>query len=97
MARRCELTGKDVLTGNNVSHANNKNRRRFLPNLCHVHLMSEAMGQSYRFKVSANALKTVERRGGLDGFLQKASETGMSLKAKRLKRQIAKRLEAAAA
>jgi large subunit ribosomal protein L28 len=97
MARRCELTGKDVLTGNNVSHANNRNRRRFLPNLCNVHLMSEAMGQSYRFKVSANALKTVERRGGLDAFLQKASETGMSLKAKRLKRQIAKRLEAAAA
>jgi len=97
MARRCELTGKDVLTGNNVSHANNRNRRRFLPNLCNVHLMSEAMGQSYRFKVSANALKTVERRGGLDAFLQKSSEAGMSLKAKRLKRQIAKRLETAAA
>ena len=96
MARRCELTGKDVLTGNNVSHANNRNRRRFLPNLCNVHLMSEAMGQSYRFKVSASALKTVERRGGLDAFLQMANETGMSLKAKRLKRQIAKRLEAAA-
>ena len=97
MARRCELTGKDVLTGNNVSHANNKNRRRFLPNLCHVHLMSEAMGLSYRFKVSASALKTVENRGGLDAFLQKSSDAGLSLKAKRLKRQIAKRLEAAAA
>ena len=96
MARRCELTGKDVLTGNNVSHANNKNRRRFLPNLCNVHLMSEAMGQSYRFKVSASALKTVERRGGLDEFLKKSSDAGLSLKAKRLKRQIAKRLEAAA-
>lgn len=95
MARRCELTGKDVLTGNNVSHAKNRNRRRFLPNLCNVHLMSEAMGQSYRFKVSAAALKTVERRGGLDGFLQKASEAGLSLKAKRLKRQIVKRLVAA--
>ncbi len=96
MARRCELTGKGVLTGNNVSHAKNRNRRRFLPNLCNVHLMSEAMGQSYRFKVSAAALKTVERRGGLDGFLQKASEAGLSLKAKRLKRQVVKRLVAAA-
>ncbi len=93
MARRCELTGKDVLAGNNVSHANNKNRRRFLPNLCHVHLMSEAMGQSYRFRISARALKTVERKGGLDAFLQQAKEAGLSLKAKRLKRQIAKKLD----
>ena len=97
MARRCELTGKDVLAGNNVSHANNKNRRRFLPNLCNVHLMSEAMGQSYRFKVSAHALKSVEHKGGLDPFLQAARDTGLSLKAKRLKRQIAKKLAADAA
>ncbi len=97
MARRCELTGKDVLAGNNVSHANNKNRRRFLPNLCHVHLMSEAMGQSYRFRVSARALKTVESKGGLDAFLRQARDSGLSLKAKRLKRQITKRLEAVSA
>merc|ERR1712000_666690 len=63
MSRACELTGKAVQSGNNVSHANNKTRRRFLPNLCHVTLMSEALGQSYRFKVSASALRTVEHRG----------------------------------
>ncbi len=97
MARRCDLTGKDVQAGNNVSHANNRNRRRFLPNLCNVHLMSEAMGQSYSFRVSANALKTVEHRGGLDEFLQKAKDDGLSLKARRLKKQIAKRLQAASA
>ena len=92
MARRCELTGKGVLAGNNVSHANNKSRRRFLPNLCDVHLQSETMGQSYAFRVSANALKTVEHRGGLDAFLQKAGSEGLSLKAKRLKRQIARKM-----
>lgn len=97
MARRCDLTGKDVQTGNNVSHANNRNRRRFLPNLCNVHLMSEAMGQSYSFKVSANALKTVEHRGGLDEFLQQAKDDGLSLKARRLKKQIAKKLQTATA
>ena len=96
MARRCDLTGKDVLTGNNVSHANNKNRRRFLPNLCNVHLMSEAMGQSYRFRVSARALKSVEHRGGLDAYLQAARDSELSLKARRLKRQIAKKIAAAA-
>ena len=73
MSRACELTGKAVLTGNNVSHANNKTRRRFLPNLVQVTLMSEAMGQSYRLRISANALRTVEHRGGLDAFLAKAA------------------------
>lgn len=97
MARRCELTGKAVLSGNNVSHANNKTRRRFLPNLCEVHLLSDAMGQSYGFRISANALKSVEHRGGLDAFLVKARTEELSTKARRLKRQIEKRLEAAAA
>ena len=97
MARRCELTGKDVLSGNNVSHANNRSRRRFLPNLCNVHLLSEAMGQSYGFKVAASALKSVEHSGGLDAFLKKASDDQLSLKARRLKRQIAKKQDAAAA
>ena len=64
MARVCELTGKNPLAGNNVSHSNNKVRRRFLPNLCNVSLISDAMGLTYRFRVSANALKTVEHRGG---------------------------------
>ncbi len=96
MARRCELTGKDVQSGNNVSHAHNKTRRRFLPNLCDVHLMSDTLGQSYSFKVSASALRTVEHRGGLDAFLAKAKADELSLKAQRIKRQIAKKQEAAA-
>src|SRR5262249_18092169 len=64
MARRCELTGKGVLVGHAVSHANNKTKRRFLPNLCQVHLISDALGQSVSLKISANALKSVEHRGG---------------------------------
>lgn len=95
MARRCELTGKAGLAGNNVSHANNKTRRRFLPNLCSVHLISDAMGQSYSFTVSSRALKSVEHRGGLDAFLLKAHDRELSAKARRLKRQIARRLAAA--
>jgi large subunit ribosomal protein L28 len=90
MSRRCELTGKGVLTGNNVSHAHNKSRRRYLPNLCNVSLMSEAIGQSYRFRVSANALRTVEHRGGLDAFLLKAKDNELSLKARRVKRTLLK-------
>ncbi len=89
MSRACELTGKAVLTGNNVSHANNKTRRRFLPNLVHVTLMSEAMGQSYRLRISAAALRTVEHRGGLDAFLSKASVNELSQRARLLKKQIA--------
>lgn len=97
MSRRCELTGKGVLTGNNVSHAHNKSRRRYLPNLCNVSLLSEAIGQSYRFRVCANALRTVEHRGGLDAFLLKAKDSELSLKARRLKRTLQKTQAAAAA
>jgi large subunit ribosomal protein L28 len=96
MARRCELTGKAVQSGHNVSHANNKSKRRFLPNLCAVHLLSDAMAQSYSFSISARALKSVEHRGGLDAFLMKAKDDELSLKARRIKRQIEKRLAAAA-
>src|SRR4051794_37434083 len=92
MARRCELTGKDAQVGNKVSHANKKTKTRFMPNLCDVHLMSDAMGQAYSFRVSAIALKSVEHRGGLDAFLTKAKEDELSPKALRLKRQIARRL-----
>jgi large subunit ribosomal protein L28 len=95
MARRCELTGKDAQVGNNVSHANNKTRTRFMPNLCNVSLMSDAMGLTYRFRISAIALKSVEHRGGLDGFLMKARNEELSDKALKLKRAIAKKLEAA--
>ncbi|KQT85857.1 50S ribosomal protein L28 [Aurantimonas sp. Leaf443] len=96
MSRACELTGKAVQSGNNVSHANNKTRRRFLPNLCNVTLISDALGQRVRLRVSANALRSVEHRGGLDAFLLKAREIELSQKAKLLKRQIAKKVAAAA-
>jgi large subunit ribosomal protein L28 len=94
MARRCELTGKDAQTGHKVSHANNKTKTRFMVNLCDVHLMSDAMGQAYSFRISANALKSVEHRGGLDPYLIKARDSELSLKARRLKRQIEKRVAA---
>lgn len=88
MARRCELTGKGVLSGNNVSHANNKTRRRFLPNLANVSLMSDALGRRLRFKVSASALRSVEHRGGIDKFLLKARDTQLSDKARGIKREV---------
>jgi len=90
MARRCELTGKAVLTGNNVSHAKRRTRRRFLPNLCNVTLQSEALKKRVRLTVSAHALRSIEHRGGLDAFLMKAGKEDLSLKARRLKRDIAK-------
>jgi large subunit ribosomal protein L28 len=96
MSRRCELTGKSVMTGNNVSHANNKTRRRFLPNLNDVSLTSEALGQTHRFRISAAALRTVDHRGGLDAFLAKASDDELSPKALKIKRDIAKAATAAA-
>jgi large subunit ribosomal protein L28 len=91
MSRMCELTGKGVLTGNNVSHANNKTRRRFLPNLVNVTLMSEALNQNVRLRISANALRSVEHRGGLDAFLAKADVAELSQRARLLKKQIAKK------
>jgi large subunit ribosomal protein L28 len=92
MSRECELTGKAVLTGNNVSHANNKTKRRFLPNLLNVTLISEALNQNVRLRISANALRSVEHRGGLDAFLVKASADELSQRARLLKKQITKKL-----
>jgi large subunit ribosomal protein L28 len=97
MARRCELTGKAVMTGNNVSHANNKTRRRFLPNLCTVTLISDQLKRKVRLQVSANALRSVEHRGGLDAFLMKAKDSELSLRARRLKRDLSRSAEAASA
>jgi large subunit ribosomal protein L28 len=97
MSRRCEFTGKGWQAGNQVSHANNKTRTRFMPNLCDVTLISEALGNSYKFRISAHALKTVEHRGGLDAFLVKAKNDELSLKARKLKRTVEKKLEAAKA
>jgi len=94
MARRCELTGKAVLSGNNVSHANNKSRRRFMPNLSEVTLISDALGQRVRLRITSYALRSVEHRGGLDKFLLKADDTDLSITARRLKRQIEKRTAA---
>lgn len=91
MSRACELTGKAVMTGNNVSHANNKTRRRFLPNLVNVTLISEVLSQNVRLRISANALRTVEHRGGLDAFLAKANIAELSQRARLLKKQIAKK------
>jgi len=90
MSRVCELTGTTVMYGNRVSHANNKVRRRWLPNLCSVHLLSDTLGRSVHLRVSAHALRTVEHRGGLDAFLAKAGNDELSEKALLIKREIAK-------
>ena len=97
MARRCELTGKNALVGNKVSHANNKTKRVFLPNLQNVTLMSDVLGRSVRLRVSMNGLRSVEHVGGLDNWLVKTRDEKLSLKARRLKRDIKKKLNAAAA
>ena len=98
MSRRCELTGKAVQSGNKVSHSNRKTRTRFLPNLCQVTLISDALGRSVRLRVAAAALRSVEHRGGLDNFLVKQSDGDLSSDAVALKREIVrKRAEAAAA
>ena len=96
MSRACELTGKAVMTGNNVSHANNKTRRRFLPNLCNVTLMSESLQRRFRLKVSAHALRTVEHRGGLDAFLMKAKANELSPRARLIRKQVADKMAEAA-
>ena len=94
MSRRCELTGKGPITGNNVSHANNKTRRRFLPNLNEVTLQSEILGRGVKLRISAAALRTVDHRGGLDAFLAKAKDSELSSNALRVKKEIAKAQEA---
>ena len=96
MSRVCELTGKGPMSGHNVSHANNKTKRRFLPNLNEVTLMSETLGQSFRLRISAAALRSVDHRGGLDAFLAKARDEELSPRAQRIKRDIAKAVTAAA-
>ena len=89
MARRCELTGKGVLTGNNVSHANNKSRRRYLPNLNNVTFESEKLGRRFTFKVSTRAIRTVDKVGGLDMYLAKAKDDLLSDAARKVKKAIA--------
>ena len=90
MARVCELSGKKVMTGNNVSHAKNRTKRKFLPNLNNVSLVSEKLDLTIRLRISANALRSVEHAGGLDNFLLKSKDDNLSPKAKRLKNKILK-------
>jgi large subunit ribosomal protein L28 len=97
MSRRCELTGKGAQVGHKVSHSNRKTKRRFLPNLLNVTVISDALGRSVKLRVSANALKTIDHRGGLDAFLLKARDTELSPRVLELKRQIKKKAATAEA
>ncbi|MFT6912199.1 MAG: large subunit ribosomal protein L28 [Paracoccaceae bacterium] len=94
MSRVCELSGKGPMSGNNVSHAKNRTRRRFLPNLNVVTLMSDVLGQSFKLKISAAALRTVDHRGGFDAFLAKSKDAELSDKALKIKKDIAKKAQA---
>jgi len=97
MSRRCELTGKGLLVGNNVSHANNKTKRIYRPNLQTIALASELLGNSYKLRISMNALRSVDRNGGIDHFILKCKDSLLSPKALRLKRAIVKKAAAKAA
>ena len=97
MSRICELTGKGRLVGNNVSHANNKTKRTFLPNLQNVTLMSDSLERSVRLRVSTHGIRSVEHVGGLDNWLLKTSDDDLSLRARRLKRDVRKKQTATAA
>ncbi len=94
MARRCDLTGTGVMTGNNVSHANNRTRRRFLPNLCDVTLTSDKLGRGFKLRIAAKALRSVDHVGGLDAFLLKARDEQLSDRALKIKRELKKANEA---
>lgn len=97
MARRCEVTGRGVMTGNNVSHAHNKSRRRFLPNLQASSLFSEALDKVVRLRISSQALRTIEHKGGLDVFLTTAKDADLSEEMRRVKKRIKKALAKTAA
>jgi large subunit ribosomal protein L28 len=90
MARVCELTGKKPMVGHNVSHANNRTKRRFLPNLIAATLASEALGRQVHLRISTNALRTIDKKGGFDAYLMSAGEHLLSMRARRLKRELAK-------
>jgi large subunit ribosomal protein L28 len=96
MAWRCDLTGKKPLVGHKVSHSNVKTKRRFMPNLQRVTLTSDALGRSFRVRISTNALRTVDHRGGLDSFLLKAKDAELAPKMLGVKRQLVKKLAPAA-
>lgn len=96
MARRCCVTGKGVLTGNNVSHAHNKTRRRFLPNLQRVSFMSDLLGHSVQLRLSTRGIRTIEKKGGLDAFLLSTPRSGLAGEAASLKRALTVRATAKA-
>ena len=90
MSRKCELTGKKAMSGNNVSHAKNRTKRKFLPNLNNVSLSSDALGKDFQLKVSASALRTIDKVGGLDTFLKKSADVNLSPNAMKIKKDIEK-------
>ena len=90
MSRKCELTGKKAMSGNNVSHAKNRTKRKFLPNLNNVTLTSETLGRDFQLKVSASALRTIDKVGGLDPFLRNSAVDNLSPNAMKIKRDIEK-------
>lgn len=90
MARRCELTGVGPMSGHNVSHANNRTKRRFLPNLCNVTLHSDKLSRGFRFRITAAALRSIDHIGGLDAFLAKAKDEALSQRALKVKRELTK-------
>ena len=96
MSRFCELTGKGRMVGNNVSHANNKTKRTFLPNLQNVTLLSDSLEKGVKLRVSTHGLRTVEHNGGLDNWLVKTSDDKLSLRVRRLKREVVKKIAASA-
>ena len=88
MSRRCQITGKGVLTGNNVSHANNRTRRRFLPNLQDASLLSDVLGKAVRMRLSTRAIRTIEQKGGIDAYLLATPASRLTVDAKALKRRL---------
>ncbi|MCZ4282200.1 50S ribosomal protein L28 [Kiloniella laminariae] len=97
MARRCDFTGKGVQTGNNVSHAKNRTRRRFLPNLQETSMLSDALGQVVQFRLSTSAIRTIEKRGGIDAFLLSTASEKLGKKAREMKKRVQKALVSKAA
>ena len=90
MSRRCAVTKKRVLVGHNVSHANNKTKRRFLPNLQNVSVLSESLGQSFRMRLSTSAIRTIEHKGGFDAYLLGTAETKLPEEFRSIRRRVAK-------
>lgn len=95
MTRKCIVTGKTVMTGNNVSHANNRTRRRFLPNLQNTTLFSETLGKGFAFRLSTNAIRTIEHKGGLDAFVNGTAKTKLAAEFRGIKKQLEAMKEAA--